>query len=342
MRARNKEKWRDLNSLLNADYSVSNFGLMKSNQTNKIKKPILINKKQLYYFFHNNDKKYIGIRIKNLIYQAFVGEIPKGYKVINIDGDETNNEVDNLKLVENLTTIRNKESEKKRLSKRERTERYLQLILSKIPSGIPTTNEQANTTVKKDLTNEIWKQIPNTPYSISSYGRARNDKKDLLLTPVRETHGIHYKYTIWNNNKQRTYISIKRVVYQMFVGDIPNDMQVVHINKDASDNRVDNLKLISISTTGYYKERYPKGKKKDVEIQEEIKPLTDAEKERIRERNRKEFEELHKRLPEVIAKTVAYINSRPNKVAKMKQERLDRYYADLIDDDKDNVFLDFI
>ena len=37
-------------------------------------------------------------RICELVWDAFKGEIPEGYKVTHIDGDKRNNRLDNLKL----------------------------------------------------------------------------------------------------------------------------------------------------------------------------------------------------------------------------------------------------
>ena len=37
-------------------------------------------------------------RVCELVWEAFYGEIPEGYIVTHIDGDKTNNRLDNLKL----------------------------------------------------------------------------------------------------------------------------------------------------------------------------------------------------------------------------------------------------
>ena len=38
-------------------------------------------------------------RVCELVWEAFQGEIPQGYRVCHIDGDKQNNRLDNLKLV---------------------------------------------------------------------------------------------------------------------------------------------------------------------------------------------------------------------------------------------------
>lgn len=52
--------------------------------------------KQLIYGNKNNRKKHY---IHRLVVETFIGEIPSGYCVNHIDGDKTNNNVNNLEIV---------------------------------------------------------------------------------------------------------------------------------------------------------------------------------------------------------------------------------------------------
>ena len=50
---------------------------------------------ELYVFIYGTER-----RVCELVWEAFKGEIPEGYKVTHIDGEKKNNRLDNLKLVE--------------------------------------------------------------------------------------------------------------------------------------------------------------------------------------------------------------------------------------------------
>ena len=47
--------------------------------------------------YNGNDRKHLHVH--RLVYEAFVGEIPKGYEVDHIDGDKNNNHYSNLEAV---------------------------------------------------------------------------------------------------------------------------------------------------------------------------------------------------------------------------------------------------
>lgn len=46
-------------------------------------------------------------------------------------------------------------------------------------------------------------------------------------------------------DKKRNWLRIHRVVYQEFVGPIPQGMEIDHINNIKTDNRLDNLQMLS-------------------------------------------------------------------------------------------------
>lgn len=84
-------------------YQVSNLGRVKSlnyNHTNQER--ILKGVKNAYGYIqvglHKEGKKKI-FKVHRLVYQTFIGEIPKGMQVNHIDEDKTNNRLDNLNLM---------------------------------------------------------------------------------------------------------------------------------------------------------------------------------------------------------------------------------------------------
>lgn len=64
-----------------------------------------------------NGKGYVTVTLKGkqrylhrLLWEAFVGEIPKGYEIDHIDTDPTNNKLENLRLVTHKENCNNKNS----------------------------------------------------------------------------------------------------------------------------------------------------------------------------------------------------------------------------------------
>lgn len=98
---------------------------------------------------------------------------------------------------------------------------------------------------------EIWKDIEGYDgfYQVSNFGRVRsvdryikNKKyKGALLKPNKTIWG-YYDVKI----KGKHY-SIHRLVYTAFVGNIPFDKEINHINEDKTDNHPQNLQAVSKS-----------------------------------------------------------------------------------------------
>lgn len=87
---------------------------------------------------------------------------------------------------------------------------------------------------------EIWKDISEFEgYQVSTLGRVRSMRTDkpLILSPGQKGAG----YLCVNLRKDGKSYSrtIHRLVYQTFVG--PTDLDVSHVDGDASNNRLDNL-----------------------------------------------------------------------------------------------------
>ena len=88
-----------------------------------------------------------------------------------------------------------------------------------------------------------WKKITNfINYSISSDGEVRNDKTGRILKPHLGTSGY---YQIMMGRKQVPQY-IHRIVAMEFISNTNNLPQVDHINGNKLDNRVENLRWVTV------------------------------------------------------------------------------------------------
>ena len=102
--------------------------------------------------------------------------------------------------------------------------------------------------------NEIWKDIPNYEgiYQASNLGRVKSLerinarghrlKEKILKTGINQ-YG-YYRVQLWKNSIGKMY-KVHRLVYEAFNGQIPEGLQVNHINEIKTDNRISNLNLMT-------------------------------------------------------------------------------------------------
>ena len=103
---------------------------------------------------------------------------------------------------------------------------------------------------------EIWKDVPGLEgkYQVSTYGGVKSldrmvDRsngtsamlKGRILTPTKSKKG--YLSVIIGGKSYRVH----RLVWETFVGPIQKGMQVNHIDEDKTNNRLDNLNLMTPS-----------------------------------------------------------------------------------------------
>jgi hypothetical protein len=112
-----------------------------------------------------------------------------------------------------------------------------------------------------------------TGYYINTNGRVFTEKKGVRnlkgelreLKPSKKKTGYLYTNIYWGKKiTERASLRIHRVVYETFVGIIPEGFVVDHINNIKDDNRLENLQLLTPkdNTIKYWETELAKLRKK--------------------------------------------------------------------------------
>lgn len=86
------------------------------------------------------------------------------------------------------------------------------------------------------------KEYKDTGYFVNKDGACYNSLGK-LLKPIKNPNG-YYKYCFCINKKVKQ-LTIHRLVIEVFVGEIPKNLEVNHKDFDRSNNSLDNLELLS-------------------------------------------------------------------------------------------------
>jgi len=90
---------------------------------------------------------------------------------------------------------------------------------------------------------EEWRPIANYPdYEVSNIGNVRSNKngKVKLLKPQNDRYG--YKRVCLSSNRNRKIIKVHRLVAFAFIEQVGGKLTVDHIDRDRSNNNIENLR----------------------------------------------------------------------------------------------------
>ena len=203
------------------NYYIYDNGDVLNTTTNKILKGSIGEHGYKYYRLSKDNQKQM-FYAHRLVAEYFLDNKDNLPVVNHKDGNKLNNNVDNLEWVNYSENIFH--AHKNHLIKRRRKSEYY----------------------TEDLPGEEWKKICNYHYSVSSLGRVRNDETNLLLKGSLSCG--YYKVRLSNEgnviDKQ-----IHHLVYCTFnnINKIPEGYAIDHIDANKENNKLDNLRLVTLS-----------------------------------------------------------------------------------------------
>lgn len=203
------------------NYYIYDNGDVLNASTNKMLKGSIGEHGYKYYRLSKDNKKKM-FYAHRLVAEAFL-ENPDNLPIVNHkDGNKLNNNIDNLEWVTQADNMKHAHQ--------------TQLIA-------PVSKHEY---YQESLDGEQWAQIPNFHYSISTFGRIRNDETYLLLKPSL-TCG-YQKVRLSDNGVIHDFI-VHKLVYMVFhnISNIPEGYVIDHIDANKTNNRLDNLRLITLS-----------------------------------------------------------------------------------------------
>ena len=92
---------------------------------------------------------------------------------------------------------------------------------------------------------EIWKDIKGYEglYQVSNLGRVKNVKRNKVLS--KRLNKLGYDSALLFKNGVGVNHGVHRLVYEAFVDKIPKGLEIDHININPTDNRLENLRLVT-------------------------------------------------------------------------------------------------
>lgn len=103
-----------------------------------------------------------------------------------------------------------------------------------------------------ELCGEEWRSISNFPgYYISDDGRFKKYERGVWIeikSYLKESRRGHYlRVSLSSAEKKRCHFYVHKLIWEVFVGPVPENYVVDHVNGDRFDNRLENLRLATRS-----------------------------------------------------------------------------------------------
>lgn len=94
------------------------------------------------------------------------------------------------------------------------------------------------------IKNKVFKQFKDTKYYCDEDGNIYSDYSHKILKPLlRGRSGKKYLYIDINFGEGQKHYYIHRIVYETWIGDIPDNTYVLHKDDDQFNNNINNLYL---------------------------------------------------------------------------------------------------
>lgn len=99
---------------------------------------------------------------------------------------------------------------------------------------------------------EEWKAIPDSNYSVSNYGRVRNDKSSRIMKLPKNIYGYPQVFLYSPEKKKRIQRAVHKLVAEAFIPN-PEGLPIVnHMDESQDNNKADNLQWATYQYNATY------------------------------------------------------------------------------------------
>lgn len=89
---------------------------------------------------------------------------------------------------------------------------------------------------------EEWKEIEGYNYSVSNYGRIKNNTSQKIKALRNGIYG--YQVNLWNKSEAKMF-TLSRLVANYFIRKVKDDERVIHKDQDIRNNYYKNLEIVT-------------------------------------------------------------------------------------------------